>query len=47
MISATELLKLDMPETSLKVIHPKIGKDGYRVGIEAFHQLHCIISYAG
>ena len=31
-----------MPETSLKVDHPQTGEEGYRVGVEVFHQLHCI-----
>ena len=31
-----------MPKTSLQVDHPVTGEPGYRVGIEAFHQLHCI-----
>jgi len=34
--------KLDMPRSSLKVKHPTSGVYGYRVGIEVFHQLHCI-----
>ena len=42
MISSDELSKLGMPKTSLKVTHPKTGVEGYRVGMEAFHQLHCI-----
>ena len=31
-----------MPETSLKVNNPQTGEEGYRVGMEVFHQLHCI-----
>jgi Mycotoxin biosynthesis protein UstYa len=42
MISDAELQKLDMPISSLKVIHPTTGVEGYRVGLEVFHQLHCI-----
>ena len=42
MITPAELSKLDMPESSLKVDHPETGKEGYRVGLEVFHQLHCI-----
>ena len=42
MISSDDLSKLGMPTSSLKVIHPKTGVEGYRVGVEAFHQLHCI-----
>ena len=41
-VSPAELSKLGMPETSLKVTDPKTGAEGYRVGMEAFHQLHCI-----
>jgi hypothetical protein len=42
MISEAELQRLDMPKSSLKVKHPTTGAEGYRVGIEVFHQLHCI-----
>lgn len=31
-----------MPKTHLRAIHPKTGVEGYRVGLEVFHQLHCI-----
>ena len=31
-----------MPDTSLEVNHPTTGEKGYRVGIEAFHHLHCL-----
>lgn len=31
-----------MPETSLKVDHPDTGEEGYRVGMEVFHHLHCL-----
>lgn len=31
-----------MPETSLKVDHPVTGEEGYRVGMEVFHHLHCL-----
>lgn len=31
-----------MPETGLKMRHPKTGEEGYRVGMEVFHQLHCL-----
>lgn len=33
---------LGMPASHLKAIHPKTGVEGYRVGIEVFHQLHCV-----
>jgi hypothetical protein len=42
MIMPDELPVLDMPESSLKVKHPQSGAEGYRVGMEVFHQLHCI-----
>jgi hypothetical protein len=42
MITPDELKKIDMPESSLKVKHPVTGVEGYRVGLEVFHQLHCI-----
>lgn len=42
MITRDELSILDMPESSLKVKHPQSGVEGYRVGMEVFHQLHCI-----
>ena len=41
-MSEADIRKLGMPETSLKVDHPRTGEQGYRVGIEVFHQLHCI-----
>lgn len=41
-ISNSDIEKLGMPKTSLKVAHPKTGEEGYRVGMEVFHQLHCI-----
>jgi hypothetical protein len=42
MITPEELGKIAMPRDSLKVKHPKTGVEGYRVGLEVFHQLHCI-----
>lgn len=42
MITPEELKIIEMPESSLKVKHPKTGVEGYRVGLEVFHQLHCI-----
>lgn len=41
-ISRSALAKLEMPETSLRVNHPQTGEEGYRVGMEVFHQLHCL-----
>ena len=31
-----------MPKSHLRAKHPKTGVEGYRVGLEVFHQLHCI-----
>jgi len=31
-----------MPADHLKAVNPKTGVEGYRVGLEVFHQLHCI-----
>ena len=31
-----------MPKDHLKAVNPKTGVEGYRVGLEVFHQLHCI-----
>ena len=31
-----------MPKTHLRAVNPKTGVEGYRVGLEVFHQLHCI-----
>ena len=42
MISDTERKIIDMPASHLKVKHPKTGVEGYRVGLEVFHQLHCV-----
>jgi len=42
MISEAELERIDMPKSMLKVTHPKTGVEGWRVGLEVFHQLHCI-----
>jgi hypothetical protein len=42
MISAAELVHIDKPSTVLQVTNPRTGERGYRVGIEVFHQLHCL-----
>lgn len=42
MITPDELEIIDMPKSSLKVKHPITGVEGYRVGLEVFHQLHCL-----
>ncbi|OAG34715.1 hypothetical protein AYO21_11107 [Fonsecaea monophora] len=41
-ISKSDIKHLGMPEWSLQVNHPETGEEGYRVGMEVFHQLHCI-----
>jgi len=41
-LSKDDISKLGMPETHLKVNHPVTGEEGYRVGMEVFHQLHCL-----
>ena len=42
MVSMDDFPKLQKPEDSLKVTNPKTGETGYRVGLEVFHQLHCL-----
>lgn len=42
MISQAELDRLGLDPASLKIKDPKTGKEGYRVGVQAFHQLHCL-----
>lgn len=42
MITLEELKMLEKPETSVKTKDPKTGKEGYRIGLEVFHQLHCL-----
>ncbi|CZT53434.1 uncharacterized protein RSE6_15001 [Rhynchosporium secalis] len=42
MITLEELKLVEKPETSVKVTDPRTGKEGYRIGIEVFHQLHCL-----
>lgn len=41
-ISKSDLGNLEMPSSSLEVNHPTTGEKGYRVGMEAFHHLHCL-----
>jgi hypothetical protein len=41
-ISKSDLAKLGMPEWHLRVDNPKSGEEGYRVGMEVFHHLHCL-----
>lgn len=42
MISTTDFPKLRKPADSLRVTDPASGETGYRVGLEVFHQLHCL-----
>lgn len=41
-VSKPSLAELDMPEYSLKANNPVTGEEGYRVGMEVFHHLHCL-----
>lgn len=42
MIAFKDLANIGMPDSMLKVKSPKTGEEGYRVGMEVFHHLHCI-----
>lgn len=42
MVSAAEMSLLHKPLDSLMVTDPKTGEKGYRIGLEVFHQLHCL-----
>lgn len=42
MITPEELKLIDKPESSVKTKDPRSGKEGYRIGLEVFHQLHCL-----
>ncbi|KAL6704915.1 hypothetical protein ACN47E_007460 [Coniothyrium glycines] len=42
MVSLADFPKLQKPATSMQVTDPKTGETGYRVGLEVFHQLHCL-----
>jgi hypothetical protein len=42
MVSTTSFPKLQKPDTAMRVTNPTTGESGYRVGIEVFHQLHCL-----
>jgi len=41
-ITDEELGIIEMPKDHLRAKHPKTGVEGYRVGMEVFHQLHCV-----
>ncbi|KAF1850790.1 uncharacterized protein K460DRAFT_361559, partial [Cucurbitaria berberidis CBS 394.84] len=42
MVSKSDFPKLQKPADSLQVTDPRTGETGYRVGLEVFHQLHCL-----
>ncbi|KAG8361621.1 hypothetical protein FVEN_g679 [Fusarium venenatum] len=42
MITRDELDNLGLDPSSLTIKDPKTGQKGYRVGIQVFHQLHCL-----
>ncbi|KAF2473007.1 uncharacterized protein BDR25DRAFT_283666 [Lindgomyces ingoldianus] len=42
MVRVEDMAKLQKPLDSMKVTDPKTGEGGYRVGLEVFHQLHCL-----
>ncbi|KAF2821179.1 hypothetical protein CC86DRAFT_411477 [Ophiobolus disseminans] len=41
-IPASSFPKLNKPADAMRSTNPATGETGYRVGIEAFHQLHCL-----
>ncbi|KAF4998940.1 hypothetical protein FDECE_11654 [Fusarium decemcellulare] len=42
MITRKELDRLGLDPSSLTIKNPKTGQEGYRAGIQVFHQLHCL-----
>ena len=42
MITPEEIKLVNKPESSIKTKDPRTGKEGYRIGLEVFHQLHCL-----
>lgn len=42
MITREELDRLGLDPASLTIKSPKTGQVGYRVGMQVFHQLHCL-----
>jgi len=42
MISHEQMKTLGKPMDSLGVANPKTGEHGFRIGLEVFHQLHCL-----
>jgi hypothetical protein len=41
-LSREDAMHLEIPEWHLQVNNPETNETGYRVGVEAFHQLHCL-----
>jgi hypothetical protein len=42
MVSKSDFPKLQKPLSAMPVTDPRTGETGYRVGLEVFHQLHCL-----
>ncbi|KAF9693206.1 hypothetical protein EKO04_008734 [Ascochyta lentis] len=42
MVSKSDFPKLNKPDDAMQVTDPNTGETGYRVGVEVFHQLHCL-----
>jgi hypothetical protein len=42
MVSKDEALRLGLAPDSMTIKHPVTGVEGFRVGMEVFHQLHCL-----
>ncbi|EMD62336.1 hypothetical protein COCSADRAFT_172810 [Bipolaris sorokiniana ND90Pr] len=42
MVSKSDFPRLNKPTDAAQVTDPKTGETGYRVGLEVFHQLHCL-----
>ncbi|KAH7324305.1 hypothetical protein B0I35DRAFT_159170 [Stachybotrys elegans] len=42
MITPKALHRLGLDPNSLRIKDPRTGEEGYRVGIQVFHQLHCL-----
>jgi hypothetical protein len=42
MISKSDFPLLQMPNNAMAVTDPNTGESGYRIGLEVFHQLHCL-----
>ncbi|KAF2127618.1 hypothetical protein P153DRAFT_343832 [Dothidotthia symphoricarpi CBS 119687] len=42
MVPLQDFPKLRKPASAMQVTDPRTGETGYRVGLEVFHQLHCL-----